>query len=65
MDIRPYQETDIPAIARIYFNTIHRINSRDYTQEQIRAWAPTIYSNSYWSERFRKKQVLVAESRNN
>lgn len=64
MDIRPYQEADIPAIARLYFNTVRRINARDYTREQIQAWAPTIYSNSYWSQRFLKKQVLVAESRN-
>ena len=63
MDIRPYQESDIPAIARLYFNTVRRINARDYTQEQILAWAPTIYNNSYWSQRFLKKQVLVAESR--
>lgn len=64
MDIRPYQDSDIPEIARLYFNTVRRINARDYTQEQIRAWAPTIYSNNYWSQRFLKKQVLVAEDRN-
>lgn len=63
MDIRPYIEADIPAISRLYFNTVHRVNSRDYTQEQIRAWAPTIYSNSHWVQRFLKRRVLVAESR--
>ena len=63
MDIRPYKESDIPEIARIYFNTIHRINSRDYTQEQIRAWAPTIYGDTYWAQRFARRRVLVAENR--
>jgi len=63
MDIRPYNDADIPAISRLYFNTVHRINSRDYTQEQLRAWAPTIYSNSFWKQRFSKRRVLVAINR--
>ena len=63
MDIRPYKETDIPDISRLYFNTIRRINSRDYTPEQIRVWAPTIYSNSYWMQRFARRRVLVAEDK--
>lgn len=60
MDIRPYQQSDVPEIARLYFNTVHRVNSRDYTPEQIKAWAPTIFSNSYWLQRFVKRRVLVA-----
>ena len=63
MDIRPYKESDIPAISQLYFNTIHRVNSRDYTPQQIRAWAPTIYANSYWLQRFVKRRVLVAENK--
>ena len=63
MDIRPYKESDIPAISRLYFNTIHRINARDYTPQQIRAWAPTIYSNSHWMQRFARRRVLVAEDK--
>lgn len=63
MDIRSCNPPDIPEIARLYFNTIHRINSRDYTPEQIQAWAPSIFNNSYWSQRFIKRKVLVAEDR--
>lgn len=63
MDIRPYNESDVPAISRLYFNTIHRVNARDYTPQQIRAWAPTIYGNSYWLQRFVKRRVLVAEDK--
>lgn len=64
MDIRNYKTTDIPEISRLYFNTVHRINSRDYTPEQIRAWVPTVHNNTFWSERFQKRQVLVAEDKN-
>ena len=45
MEIRTHIAADIPEISRLYFNTIRRINSRDYTPVQIQAWAPTIYNN--------------------
>jgi len=64
MEIRAHKPADIPEISRLFFNTIHRINSRDYTPAQIQAWAPTIYSNAHWSQRFLKRQVLVADYRN-
>ena len=64
MDIRAHRPSDIPDISKIYFNTIHRVNSRDYSPTQIQAWAPTIFSNSYWSDRFQKRRVLVAEDKN-
>ena len=61
MEIRTHKPADIPEISRLFFNTIRRINSRDYTQAQVQAWAPTIYNNEYWSRRFLKRQVVVAE----
>jgi len=61
MEIRAHKPSDIPEISRLFFNTIRRINSRDYTQAQVQAWAPTIYNNEYWSRRFLKRQVVVAE----
>lgn len=64
MEIRTHKPADIPDISRLFFNTIRRINSRDYTPAQVQAWAPTIYNNDYWSQRFLKRQVLVAEDRN-
>ena len=63
MEIRTCQSADIPYISRLYFNTIHRVNSRDYTKEQIQAWAPTIFNNDFWSQRFQKRRVLIVEDR--
>ena len=59
--IRPYEEADVPQISRLYFNTIRRVNARDYSPQQIRAWAPMIHSSAYWMERFRKRRAYVAE----
>lgn len=39
--IRYYQPSDAKALASIYYYTIHNINVRDYSIDQIEAWAPT------------------------
>jgi putative acetyltransferase len=40
MRIRPVKPADAPEIARLYYETVHRVNARDYAPEQIAAWAP-------------------------
>lgn len=39
--IRQYTSEDAQDLANIYYNTIHNINSQDYTEEQVNAWAPS------------------------
>ena len=48
MQIRPVKRADIPQIARLYYETVHRVNARDYGPEQIRAWAPRVYPEAHW-----------------
>ncbi len=38
--IREYVESDAKALWDIHFYTIRNVNLRDYSQEQIEAWAP-------------------------
>jgi putative acetyltransferase len=65
MQLRNYVEADISQISRLYFFTVRTINSRDYSKEQIEAWAPEIYPDSYWKERWNNDYtVLVAEENN-
>jgi putative acetyltransferase len=61
MLVRTHRNSDIPNISRLYYDTIHRVNSRDYTREQIDAWAPEVPAESFWKERFKKYSVYVAE----
>ena len=61
MQIRPVKRADIPQIARLYFETVHRINASDYGPEQIGAWAPRVYPDAFWQRRLRRYCVLVAE----
>jgi putative acetyltransferase len=40
VQIREYKIDDAKSLAKIYYNTIHEICSKDYTKEQIEKWAP-------------------------
>jgi putative acetyltransferase len=61
MLVRTHRNGDIPDISRLYYDTIHRVNSGDYSREQVDAWAPAVPTASFWKERFKKYRVYVAE----
>jgi putative acetyltransferase len=61
MLIRRIKRTDISQIARLYYETVHKVNARDYTAEQIRAWGPRVYPDAFWQRRLRRYAVFVAE----
>ncbi len=60
VQVRRYQDGDAKHIASIYYNTIHTVNAKDYTKEQLNAWAP--YYNNYdaWQEKCSKLNPFVA-----
>ena len=59
--IRAWRESDLAAIARLYYETVHRVNARDYNQEQLNVWAPKPWPATFWRDRFQNYGVLVAE----
>jgi putative acetyltransferase len=61
MGIRRVRRADIPQISHLYYETVHRVNARDYSPEQIWAWAPRVYPDAFWQRRFRRYEVFVAE----
>ncbi len=61
MLIRRAKRTDIPQISRLYYEIVHRVNPLDCTPEQIHAWAPRVYPDTFWHRRFRRYSVFVAE----
>lgn len=61
IQIRSYAETDAPALLELFFTTVHRINSRDYSQAQIAAWAPETLDRSLWSAHMNKLNPFIAE----
>lgn len=39
MLIREYQLSDCKELAELFYNTVHTVNAKDYTIEQLNVWA--------------------------
>ncbi len=59
--IRPYESRDLNAILRIFFETVHTVNRRDYTEEQLDAWAPETPDRERWESFLTENATYVAE----
>jgi N-acetylglutamate synthase-like GNAT family acetyltransferase len=61
MLIRDYRQGDVFSIVRLFYETIHTINSRDYSAAQLHAWAPEVPRAETWHSRMVQRCTLVAE----
>lgn len=63
MFIRPYLRSDATELASLFFHTIRTVNSKDYSPEQLRAWAPdlTTWDMEKWRNSFSNKHVFLVE----
>jgi N-acetylglutamate synthase-like GNAT family acetyltransferase len=59
--IREFKPEDTNSIVRLFYDTVHTINARDYSREQINAWAPEQADLVKWLERLRDGFTFVAE----
>lgn len=42
MQIRSFRPGDAAELARIFYDSVHRVAGRHYSAEQVRAWAPEV-----------------------
>jgi putative acetyltransferase len=61
MNIRRFRNGDETALFRVFFLAVHDIASRDYTPEQIDAWAPADIDPELWAAHMRALRPFVAE----
>ena len=59
--IRAYQAGDASAIVRLFYETVRSVNRADYSDEQVRAWAPSVPDPNGWHARMAGRLTLVAE----
>ncbi|WP_092926389.1 GNAT family N-acetyltransferase [Romboutsia hominis] len=64
MKIREYKSSDCDKIADLFYNTVHFINAKDYTQEQLNVWATGNIDVYKWDKSFLNNYTLVAEENN-
>ena len=60
VQLRPFRSEDAKPCLGLFHETIHRINIRDYTKDQIDAWAPADYDQESWASRFNDRFAHVA-----
>jgi putative acetyltransferase len=61
MHIRPFRIGDEPALHQVFLSAIHHIASKDYSPEQIQAWAPASLDQEVWITRMRGMSPFVVE----
>ncbi|MBN3876140.1 MULTISPECIES: GNAT family N-acetyltransferase [unclassified Nostoc] len=61
MRIRIYEIADTKEIMKLFYDTIHEVNIRDYTEEQVAAWAPANMDIEVWIKSLGSKFTYVAE----
>lgn len=59
--IRQFFKGDEIALFRVFFSAVHEVASRDYTTEQVNAWAPADTDPQLWAARMRDLHPFVVE----
>ena len=60
MIIRKYQIADCRELANLFYNTVHSVNAKDYTEEQLNVWATGNVDLDLWNRSFLEHYTLVA-----
>lgn len=60
MVLRRYQPSDCREMAELFYNTVHTINAKDYTKEQLDVWATGHVDLEKWNQSFQEHFSLVA-----
>ena len=60
MVIRAYQPFDAAPLAALFYQTVHTVNRRDYTEKQLVAWAPKDFDVRAWDRSLQVHHTLVA-----
>lgn len=61
MDIIPYQPDDLKGVYQLFYNTVHRVNIKDYTSEQLAVWAPEIPDWDKWQSRLTRAITFIGK----
>ena len=60
MQLREYTPSDCAQLAELFYQTVHSVNAKDYTKEQLDAWATGEVDLQAWDASFRAHRTIVA-----
>ena len=65
MWIREYKPADCAQLAELFYQTVHSVNAKDYTEEQLNVWATGNVDLDEWNRSFLKHKTIVARADGN
>ena len=60
MIIRRYRPSDCGHMAELFYQTVHSVNAKDYTKEQLDVWATGQVDLDEWDRSFSAHYTVVA-----
>lgn len=60
MMIRKYRVSDCEELAKLFYETVHTVNAKDYTEEQLNVWATGSVNLDAWNKSFTEHYTVVA-----
>ena len=60
MQLREYQPSDCEQLAELFYQTVHSVNAKDYTKEQLDVWATGTVNLREWNNSFLEHRTIVA-----
>jgi len=64
MQLREYITSDCEQLAKLFFQTVHSVNAKDYTKEQLDVWATGTVDLKEWDKSFTEHYTVVAIDNN-
>ena len=61
MLLRQYQPSDCKILANLFYHTVHTVNTKDYSDEQINAWADGNIDLKMWNGSLLSHYTVIAE----
>lgn len=60
MILREYQPSDLKEILELFYHTVHSVNAKDYTPQQLDAWTGGTASFEAWNTSLLEHKTFVA-----
>lgn len=60
MIIRKYIPSDCKHLIKLFYDTVHTVNAKDYTPEQLSAWASSCVNTEEWDRSLSEHYTVVA-----
>lgn len=64
MTVRKYKPSDCAELIKLFYQTVHAVNSADYSPEQLDVWATGKENPDEWNKSLSEHYTVVAEENN-